>query len=111
MLNKCQHFGLACDVKFNPKKSECIVFSRDRKQVNYNLYLDVEIMKWVTSIKHLGNTLMCDLDEGKLGDFIYRVDSLRANFRGVSSDVRMKLFGSYCTCFYGCPAVFGPRKA
>ena len=80
MQNVCQHFGLECDVKFNRMTSECIVFSRDRKQVNFNLYLDGEI------IKHLGSTPMCDVDEGtelkrKLSEFTYRVNSLRATYR------------------------------
>ena len=66
-------------------------------------------MKWVQSIKHLGNTIACDLNEEpeigrKLGDFTYRVNALKANFRDVTSTVILKLFNSFCTSFYGSQA-------
>ena len=62
-------------IKFNPKKSECICFSGDRKQVKYDVYLNNKKIKWVTHVQHLGNTLMSDLDESreirrKMGDRI-----------------------------------------
>ena len=45
---------------------------------------------------------MSDLDESceirrKMGDFTYRVNTLRANFRDVSSHVLMRLFGTVVT--------------
>ena len=43
MLSTCESFGKEFDVKFNPKKSECILFQRksvSQELVQHLIYLD-----------------------------------------------------------------------
>ena len=66
-------------------------------------------LKWVTSVKHLGNHVCYDLSEKveishKQGDFISQVNGILTKFKMASKDVLMKVFNSYCCHYYGSQA-------
>lgn len=74
-----------------------------------NITLCGKKVKCVKQVKHLGNIVSFDLDEGpestrKISDYFFHVNSLKANFRGVRLDVIIKLFKAYCMTFYGSQA-------
>jgi hypothetical protein len=57
MLSTCESFGKEFDVKFNPKRSEYILFKRkgvSQKLVQYLIYLDGVKVTWKKSVKTLG---------------------------------------------------------
>ena len=106
MLKLCEEFGNEYAVTFNPVKTQCIRFCRERDPGSYEIYLDGKKLKWVKEVKHLGHIISFNLSESseskrKIGDFIYHVNALRANFKGVSFDILLHLFNAHCTSFYG----------
>jgi len=106
MLRVCEHFGQEFSVSFNPVKTQCIHFRRVHDSGPFKVYLDGKPLKWVDEVKHLGHIISYNLSEAKetkakAGEFIYSVNSLRANFKNVNIDVLIRLFKSYCTVFYG----------
>jgi len=106
MLRECEKFGDEYKVIFNPVKTQCIEFCRGKNPGNYQVHLDGKELTWVRQVIHLGHVVTFDLSEvhetkKKGGDFIYNVNSLRANFKGVDLDVLLHLFNAHCTSFYG----------
>lgn len=111
MLRICEDFAKEYDITFNPKKSQCIFFSRDRNPPKSPTEISLcgKQLKWFHEVKHLGNTVKFDLNESpeiqkKGGDFIYHVNSLKAHFAHIQHDVLVKLFSTYCSSFYGSQA-------
>ena len=90
----------------NAVKTQCIHFSKERDPGSYVVYLDGKQLEWVKEVKHLGHFVSFNLSESKelgraIGDLIYHVNALRANFKGISFDVLKHLFNAHCTSFYG----------
>ena len=61
-------------------------------------------MTWVSSVKHLGNTLtnLCTDMDGimiKTGIFVSQVNTLIAKFGQLQSEIISKLFNNYCGSF------------
>ena len=64
MLNVCEEFSKQYDVLFNPKKTQCIHFTKKSNTVeNISVYLCGEKLNWCSNIKHLGNWVSSNLCE------------------------------------------------
>ncbi len=72
-------FGGKDGVTYNPLKTVCMCISHRGEAIQSNITLSGETVKWVSTMKHLGNIIRCgDLKEidditRKTGDFIDHV--------------------------------------
>ena len=89
MLNVCTNYGKEYDVMFNPKKTQCLKFSKNSsKDTNIYVKLCDQQLSWVNSFKYLGNwvsnTLSEDIEiDRKLGVFFGNVNNLKTTFRNI----------------------------
>jgi hypothetical protein len=111
MLNVCEKYGKEFDVIYNPKKTQCMKFTRDTSGVKFksDISLCGQNLEWVDSVKYLGNWITYNLKETveinkKMCAFYGNVNSLRTCFRNVGYKNISKLFNSYCCHFYGSQA-------
>jgi hypothetical protein len=114
MVSICESFAKLRKLKFSThvdpakSKTKCVVFSKvkdDRNNVA-PIILNGDPLPWVSSVKHLGNTLESDNSMrsdclAKRGKFIGMVNSLLQEFHYVDSAVMVKLLSLYVTSFYG----------
>ena len=105
MLNVCQEFSTAYNVQFNESKTMCIKFDWNKTYKLHPVCLNGKKLRWVQSIKHLGNTLCRDLSDNtdthlKANDLIKRANSLNVNFRFATRETVAVLFNTQCF-FYG----------
>ena len=110
MLNVCTNYGKEYDVMFNPKKTQCLKFSKNSsKDTNIYVKLSDQQLSWVNSFKYLGNwvsnTLSEDIEiDRKLGVFFGNVNNLKTTFRNIGRKNIFILFNSYCCHLYGSQA-------
>ena len=105
MLNLCADYALEYHLLFNDTKTVCIGFGCNELPSRC-VYLGTKPLTWVSSVKHLGNTLTnlrTDVDDIKIktGIFISQVNTLIAKFGHLQSEIISKLFNNYCGSFYG----------
>jgi hypothetical protein len=105
MLDICKYFAADFNITFNPKKTLCIKFGTSLKEKE-KAFLDGSLIKWVNSVKHLGNTVCNDLSDtvdcnNKRSIFIGYVNKLIGNYGKLHWQILYKLFRSYCSSFYG----------
>ena len=86
----------------------CICYGRTNLQSLRNVCLNGVPIKWQSCVKYLGNMLSYDLCDdadvsAKKCVFISVVNRLNYIFRGVSSNIKVKLLQTYCTAWYGGP--------
>jgi hypothetical protein len=107
MLRICENYGSEFNIKYNPKKTVCVCFSKTHvAEMTGHIKLYGEQLPWSTSAKHLGNIVngnLSDLSDiqSKRRDFINRVNSLIANFKSVSRSICSHVFNSQCCHLYG----------
>jgi hypothetical protein len=107
MLNICEGYGREYDVLFNPRKTKCMLFTREACDVDApQVHLCGKQLEWVCSFKYLGNWVTPDLSEKveidkKCGVFYGNCNYLSATFRNVGNQNILKLFNSYCCHYYG----------
>jgi len=87
----------------------CIAFTGCASQETPDIVLMGDKLEWVDNIKHLGNILSHNLDEGaemklKRSELIGRVNMMVANLPGVTDQALMKVFQAQCCSFYGSQA-------
>jgi len=104
MVNICSDFGKEYSIQFNASKSVCMCFSRSHKE--FTMKMDGLRLTCENHVKHLGQMLTYDLNElieieHKRSDLIRRFQYAMANYHGISSDVRTRIFDSYCVHLYG----------
>ena len=71
LVRKCEQFALSRDIKFNARKSVCMMFTPERPYSRKHLgvyspksiTVDGQPMLWVNSFKYLGHMLMSDLSD------------------------------------------------
>ena len=109
MLNECESYGHELYVKFNSKKTVCMLFqSRGNKVTRTgNVYLCGEQLKWENSVEYLGNKLNVSCSDSddilyKRSNFIGSVNTLLGNFRCVPTNLLNALFCTFCCSVYGC---------
>ena len=105
LIDICCKFNSDFHVKINDSKTVCIEFGRVCER-NKDVYLDGNVLKWDNNVKHLGNMLSRDLTDKcditmKRGKFYSSVNKVISLFGFLHSNVKQKLFNSYCTSFYG----------
>ena len=111
MLHICEEFGSEYDVIYNATKTLCIYFSgrKSYRDDPPDVLLNGNKLSWVKTAKHLGNHVMWNLSEdceikAKMSDFIGRVNSLVANFKGINRELASHIFRAQCYHLYGCQA-------
>ena len=105
MLEICYRFACDFDVTFNAQKTIGICFNSKWPVKGHAALNGVKIV-WQDKVKHLGNVInarMNDEDDckAKMGQFIGSVNKLTANFKHLEPALRIKLFKSFCSSFYG----------
>jgi len=105
MLNICHNFAQEFNITFNVKKTMCIKYGSDVKD-HEQVFLNGVPLKWVKSVKHLGNYITSNLDDNcdcnfKKGMFNSSVNKLLATYGSLYKDNLLYLFRTYCCSFYG----------
>jgi hypothetical protein len=106
MLDICTQYGIEYDVMFNPKKTRCLKFSRQKMNIDINVKLCGQPLVWVDTIKYLGNWLTSDLSEKteiekKVNVFYGNVNNLKSTFKNIGIKSIAVLFSTYCCHYYG----------
>ena len=115
LVQMCETFAVSRDIKFNDKKTVCMMFNPQRPHQFTHLSgsqspvvtLGGTVLTWVDHFKYLGHVLDCNLsDRGDMRrikrSLYYSVNMLCALVGRANKDILVKLFKSYCTSFYGC---------
>jgi hypothetical protein len=81
MLKTCEDFAAEFGLKYNAKKSVCILFCKKMATQRLTVWLCGERLDWVQQVKHLGNVLSYNLSETaevnlKKGDMVGRTNLL-----------------------------------
>jgi hypothetical protein len=111
MINICEKFAGENNLKFStnidPKKSKtkCIHFSKQKPELA-KINLNGDLLPWVDSALHVGNTLERNNSFAKdialkRGDFIGRIHSILQELHFANPLVKMRMFSIYTTSFYG----------
>ena len=106
LINICEDFSNEYNVTFNSKKTVCVPFGQTHSNGTRRVSLGGASLEWRSHVKYLGNYLSTDLSDDldirhKQGDFISATNKLNCVFRTVSCKIKMRLFQSYCTAWYG----------
>ena len=108
LINLCVSYAKKHGIVFNSKKSECIVFSKD-KLLNHD-HLAVMLgdikLKFKERVKHLGHFIDDNLDDlydinNRCYDFVYRANFILSAFRFAHHDIQVQILNTFCTSFYG----------
>ena len=94
---------------FNHKKMECMYLPvKGRALINVpKVFLNVNLLRWVTKYKYLGTILTDDLSDDfnmlrQRGICYARCNNLIRNFSSCSLNVKVKLFKTFCCIMYCC---------
>ena len=106
MLKVCESYGQLYGVKYNPKKTVCMLFSKQHSKSKPKMTLCGDELAWVDSVKHLGHVLTYNLSEAidvrnKKCDMYSRVNTVLANLGKSCDSVLQKIFNSQCAHLYG----------
>ena len=105
MVDVCQNYSKRFDINFNPNKSQLITFSNRKNVFNPILFIGNHVVPCVTSVKHLGHTLYCNILKRDcdriISDFNMRVNMFHGDFGKLHCDIKSRLFKQYCCSFYG----------
>ena len=109
LIDICYDFSVQNDLSFNSSKSYCMVFKPKSYKLSCpRLYMDNQLLKYTDDIKYLGFTFSSALPKydkdllRQLRLLYTKSNRLLQLFYHCSTDVKIALFRSYCTCFY-CP--------
>ena len=105
MVKIAENFSANFKVKFNGGKSQLLVFSTARNFTPVDITVEGTIVTSSRSALHLGHKLFCDLGQDDLdsviGAFNKQFNLFMSKFAKVTPRVKLKLFNTYCTSFYG----------
>ena len=105
MLKVVKEFGKEYDVKFNPAKSQLLVYN-DTKLEDFEISFNQVNIHSVQGAQHLGHPIGIDSNMKHIlhcrQDFVNRVNFLIANFSECSVDVKYILLKRFCMSLYGC---------
>ena len=126
LVRKCELFALSRDIKFNVKKSVCMLFSPQKPYGAKHLGngkplcipLNGQSMSWVNEFKYLGHMLSCNLSDNAdmrrvKRSLYYGVNTLCAKVGYADKKILVQLFKTYCCNMYGCELwnIFVDKKA
>ena len=115
LIDICYDFSVQNDLSFNSSKSYCMVFKPKSYKLSCpRLYMDNQLLKYTDDLKYLGFTFSSDQKDDKdllrqLRLLYTKSNRLLRLFYHCSTDVKIALFRSYCTCFY-CPFLWTHYK-
>ena len=101
------NFGHEYDIIFNAKKSLCICYGRTNLQSLRNVCLNgvpIKMAKLCEIFRRYVVLYLCGNADvsAKKCVFISAVNRFNYIFRGVPSNIKVKLLQTYCTAWYGC---------
>ena len=114
-IHVCYDFSVQNDLSFNSSKSYCMVFKPKSYKLSCpRLYMDNQLLKYTVDIKYLGFTFSSGQKDDKdllrqLRLLYTKSNRLLRLFYHCSTDVKIALFRSYCTCF-SCPFLWTHYK-
>ena len=104
MLNTVNNFGKEFDVKFNPNKSQYIVFGNS-KSIPMSIKFNETHLSPVESANYLGVIIGKNCSEAQIKvakTELRRFNVLNNIFKFCSVKVKYSLFKSFCMALYGC---------
>ena len=105
MLNICDDFGRDYQVLFNSNKYQLLHYSTSRKVIE-NIVHNNQVIECKALATHLGHTVGPCAKTNVIQDGIDRLttalNGIIASFHDAFTDVKYKLFKSYCMSLYGC---------
>ena len=115
LVQKCELFAVSRDIKFNAKKSVCMLFTPQRPYSSRHLgdtepkciYLNGQPMSWVYTFKYLGHQMvsnLCDSTDMRRAKraLYYGTNMLCARVGYADKHILIQLFKAYCSSLYGC---------
>nr|XP_026497961.1 uncharacterized protein LOC113402054 [Vanessa tameamea] len=109
LLSICESYAVTHGLRYNPTKSEFMIFKPDHKRYNHvpNITLCGTSLKKVDRIKYLGHWITEDLKDNVDIERERRSLSVRCNmlirrFAKCTKQVKTTLFNAYCQSFYAC---------
>lgn len=108
MVQICSIFAHNFDVKFNPDKSQHIIFNQSVSPQRYKaLVMDGKTIPNVTHSIHLGIPIGRGANNIHFNQVIYdlhwRTNAVLAYFKKIHASTKYRLFKSYCMSLYGSP--------
>ena len=105
LLDHCLDFSTEYKVKFNPAKSNVIVFHNNNKNQETSIIFDGQTIISKSQDVHIGNVigqnaLKCNVLNAR-NDIIRRVNVLISYFGAMNIDSKYKLFNIFCMNVYG----------
>ena len=104
MLQICEDFATEYHVKFNSTKSILITYNV-KHDVSFTL--DNDIISKLEHTVHLGHHVGVNSNTNNINkanrELICRTNTMLSRFNFCSSEIKSRLFRTYCTSFYGCP--------
>ena len=106
MIDICENFGENYGVKFNSKKTVCMLFSRLSVGSKPEVKLCGDRLMWVDNVKHLGHIINHNLSEitdvrNKKCDMFSRVNTVVATFGKCPDNVLKTILRTQCAHLYG----------
>ena len=105
MLNICDDFGRDYQVLFNSNKYQLLHYSTSRKVIE-NIVHNNQVIECKALATHLGHTVgpcaKTNVIQDGIDRFTTALNGIIASFHDAFTDVKYKLFKSYCMSLYGC---------
>lgn len=113
LLAVCDDFAAQYDIVFNAEKSKfLVVISHNRRFMSNDmrtckLYINGKLIENVNHYSHLGHIINSDFTDDediiiRRNSFVGQVNNLLCFFNKQDILIKLKLFQSYCSSFYGC---------
>ena len=113
LLSMCGEYAIEYCISFNASKSKCLaVLPANRREQNSYLNeccftVNNKPIELVQSFHYIGHTITSQLNDvsditAKQYAFINQTNNVLCFFRKLTSNVKYRLFHSYCTSYYGC---------
>ena len=109
LLNICYKYGCDFEIKYNVKKTECMCVKPKgcKSLLIPDLFLGGQVLIFTDCKKYLGAFICDNLSDDKdikrqIRSVYTKGNLLIKKFRNCTSEVKVKLFKSYCSSFYGC---------
>ena len=107
MIHICESYGREYDVKFNTQKTHLVVCDYLNKYINMSsLTLNGETIIRQRIASHLGHVVGVDSHNitirHAVNDLTWRTNYMLSKFASCNSQVKTRLFRTFCTNYYGC---------
>ncbi len=96
-VDTCLEFGVEYSLTFNDRKTVCLKYSHSGDLTVPVVCLNGQTLKWEANVKHVGNIIICTLDdiELKKREYVCQVNKLLSDFQRLRHDVLSELFNKY----------------